>query len=512
MIFAASVVCAGLLVSPGQPQEALEEIRSTLLKATNKSGYEDGGYEAAQRLADLRSAEAMELRIDLFDQRMDTFRGVYLRDWFYSGMQKAQSIDENSLLAEAAADKKNSPLLRKLSLRSLAFGEGRVPIKPMISRGLTKEKDSDLRKEWLLTLGTLEEKNRLDKGKRWSTQQQAALEKLLLQEPGFGLLNKQALSDNEWGLLLNQIASAPARDRSTLLDGLRGRTDQPPSWTHGVESALRGPDWGPRALALQIVQEQRLVTLTPTLISLLREEHENRGGRYAADLGAALMNLTGLRIGSLPSTWENWWEKAGPSWLDEGGELPPGQTGRPNPQDDTIAKLFGIPVDSKRIVVLVDGSGSMQQAMGTSTRAETAAHEFSKFLERLPDDAMIDLVVVENTLSSAFGKLVSNKKRNRAEAVDHLRRREFSSGSALLNVCKEVQLEWGADTLVLIGDGGSSSGTHQYVGHLLDEFQRLHIETGIKIHTVAIGAKGSRLRFLRDLAKLSGGTMVEPEG
>ncbi|HJM39923.1 MAG TPA: hypothetical protein QGG59_07400, partial [Planctomycetota bacterium] len=70
---------------------------------------------------------------------------------------------------------------------------------------------------------------------------------------------------------------------------------------------------------------------------------------------------------------------------------------------------------------------------------------------------------------------------------------------------------WNADTIVLIGDGGSSWGKHQYPGHLLEGLQLLQTRYGTRIHCVAIG-KAAKVRFLSSLSELSGGTMVEPKG
>ncbi|MHC4381202.1 MAG: hypothetical protein ACYSU1_08975 [Planctomycetota bacterium] len=102
------------------PCQQLDELADTLSAATDKTSYEDGAYDAARQLADLRSAEAMELRLDLFEKKMDTYRGVYLREWFYSGYLKASSEEEGNLMAEAAADRRRSDWHRILLLRSLA--------------------------------------------------------------------------------------------------------------------------------------------------------------------------------------------------------------------------------------------------------------------------------------------------------------------------------------------------------------------------------------------------------
>ena len=105
---------------------SFEEIADKLRKSADKESYEAGAVDAAKALAELRTVEAMQLRLELFDARMDTYRGVNLRDWFYSGMQKAATREEGDLLAAAAGDAKRSALLRTLCLRALEASHAEV--------------------------------------------------------------------------------------------------------------------------------------------------------------------------------------------------------------------------------------------------------------------------------------------------------------------------------------------------------------------------------------------------
>ena len=83
-----------LLLAPCQD---LEDLATRLRGAVDKSTYDGNrAYTAAKELVELRSADAMKLRLELYDARWSTYRGVYLRDWFYSGMQRAASPAETS--------------------------------------------------------------------------------------------------------------------------------------------------------------------------------------------------------------------------------------------------------------------------------------------------------------------------------------------------------------------------------------------------------------------------------
>ncbi|MDP6963143.1 MAG: hypothetical protein QGF46_03150, partial [Planctomycetota bacterium] len=66
------------------------------------------------------------------------------------------------------------------------------------------------------------------------------------------------------------------------------------------------------------------------------------------------------------------------------------------------------------------------------------------------------------------------------------------------------------DTVLLVSDGGSSAGKHQYSGHLLDAVERLYLQTGVRIHCVLVTDSNKHQQFLTNIASISGGRMVRP--
>ena len=67
------------------------------------------------------------------------------------------------------------------------------------------------------------------------------------------------------------------------------------------------------------------------------------------------------------------------------------------------------------------------------------------------------------------------------------------------------------DTIVVISDGGSSAGKHQYNGHILDGASRLFERSGVRIHTVLVTDSTKHEKFMKELASLTGGRMAVPK-
>ncbi len=503
-----------LLLTAAAALQDLKEIERTLERANDKAGYEAGAYQAARELAGMSGTEAMELRLRLFDDKLDTYRGVYLRDWFYSGMQKFGSLEEAELLVEAAKSKKSGELLRVLALRALAGGDGPVPAKELLGTAFSKS-PVPVRREWQRCLGLLFAQGRLDWGKRPPKDPRGEVaKKLRAASPlltGLGAL--PSLGQEEIAHLVDAAGKAKDRgDRAELLRLLAERGDVNRNWLLAlIQEGLKDGHPGLRSAALDAAVRGRVYDSAGLLVDAL----EDAEGRFVKDTADALAALTGQRLGWSPKTWRRWWEERGGEWLvrARSGQLGEAGAGPGADEERTAAVMFGVPVDSARIAIVVDGSGSMRaDKLGEQTCAEAATAELDYFLGQLPEDARFEVVVIADQPVRAFGRLQSANKRNREKAVDFLRGYDFGGTSALYDVLIAAQAIPEVDTIVLISDGGGSSGSHQYAGHMLDGLRREHRRSGVRIHGICVGKDGPKVRFMRDLAAATGGIMVQPDG
>jgi len=504
-----------LLLTAAAAFQDLKQIAQTLERAKDKAGYEAGAYQAAKQLAEMRGVEAMKLRLRLFDDKMDTYRGVYLRDWFYSGMQGFGDQVEAELLIDAAKDKKASELLRRLSLRALALGDAPVPAKEMLSSALSKA-PHPVRREWQHTLGTLLAQGRLDYGKRPGKDPEGQVRKKLVAASPMlsGLAQLDGLSREQILAIVDAAGnSKDPGDRAELLRALVERGDVSRSYLLAlIRDGLRAKETGVRPAALEAAARGRVYDAAGLLIAALEKSDD----RFVREIVDSLVELTGQRLGWSPKTWRRWWEERGGEWLvrARSGQLS-GQSGAGPEADEerTAAYVFGIPVDSKRIAILVDGSGSMRaDKLGDRTCAEAAAAELDIFVGQLPEDARFEVVVIGDEPERAFGRLTAANKKSRAKAVEFLEDFDFGGTSALYDVLIAAQQIPEVDTIVLISDGGGSSGSHQYAGHMLDGLKREHLRTGVRIHGICVGKDAPKVRFMKDLAAATGGIMVQPSG
>lgn len=504
-----------LLQSP-----SFEEIADKLRKSADKDSYEAGAVDAAKALAELRTAEAMELRLELFDARMDTYRGVNLRDWFYSGMQLAETRAEGDLLVAAAADAKRSALLRVLCLRAIELSQAEVDGEEFFDRRFARA-EGELLRAWQSAAGRVLADARAEFARDPEARAREA-RALLLDSgaPGLGFAHLPDWSAEEIAMLGKAAASAKElADRAEALRVLASQREGESAFLAAATTALRGKDRAPMVAALESAAQFDHFELAPELIHLMeRSIKDEELVRFVHDSGSALRQITGLPFGPTPEAWRGWWAKEGESWLAERRSRSHGPNeslGAPRAtESDTVsARFYGLPVDSARVAIVVDGSGSMSSSrLGELSTVESAAREVAAFCERLPEKAVFQVWIIEAAPAAAFKQATPVSKSNREKAMDFLRKRSYRSTSSVVEALAAAMADPEIDTLVLVGDGGSSSGAHQYDGHVLDAAKRLYARHGVRIHTVLVTDSTRHEKLMNDLAEVTGGRMVKPSG
>ncbi len=499
------------------PCAQLDELGETLRDANDKSSYENGAYQAAKELAEIRSPEAMELRLELFDEKATTYRGVYLRDWFFSGFLKATRPEEANLMAKAASDKKRSEWQRVLLLRAIGRCGATVSCELMLDKAFRKA-PAEVAFEWSNTLGVLLDEKRLDfsdvkLGKFSSAEEMVRAQISEADGPWPGLAFVGTLNEDEITRLLQEVSKAKLpRDRASCLRVLAGDQSGWEAFTLAADVVFGAKAASPKAVYIDAAVKDKVVAAVPGLIKALSSEALNQPNRFSGDLGAALRKLTGQGFGDDPSIWNKWYETEGEDWLANAMAGNADDQESKRVERDTVAKFFGIAIDSANVAFIIDGSGSMSMSkLGDLTCAEAAAEEVDRFIKQLPKEVMFQVVVVEDKPVFAFKKMMPATKSNGAKALKFVNSRQFKSTSALFDALEQVQADPSVDTIVLISDGGSSAGKHQYNGHILDGAERLFQTSGVRIHTVLVTDSTKHEKFMRNLASVTGGRMTVPK-
>ena len=264
------------------------------------------------------------------------------------------------LALEVLAPARKRPRAERVVAAQL-LGDARVPATLPLLREATREEDLDL--------------------------SQAAFEALCgWDEPSVHLMFLESLARGAPRTRI--VAEHFARTRATLgeavLDWLArevGRRYLADDWREAARA---------RALARALDAEHAVPILIEALALWNRRGDAGQGSRrIRAEIVGELQRLAGRSLGDEPEPWSAWWEgvRAGRKTLADDGI--------PDEQQTTSASFFGLQAFTDRVVFVVDRSGSMQSAFGTSgrTRYEEAIEQLAHFLRRSGADTRFSVAL-----------------------------------------------------------------------------------------------------------------------
>ena len=183
---------------------------------------------------------------------------------------------------------------------------------------------------------------------------------------------------------------------------------------------------------------------------------------------------------------------------------------RPPRQGGTVASFYGLPLDSDRVVFVIDQSGSMSAADVRSrdgrTRLDTAKSEVLAAVGRLKDNDRINLILFETNIRPWKTKLAKLSAGVRSDLESHLKKQDPLGGTNLYDGLEAALLTKGVDTVFLLSDGVPGSGKYVHHADIVRAVRRLNQTRRITIHCVSVGMQSS---LLRELAASNGGKYVQ---
>jgi HEAT repeat protein len=315
-----------------------------------------------------------------------------------------------------------------------------------------------------------------------------------------------------------------------------GASRQPEAVEHLRAIAAGDADWRARAAAVLGLGD----TGSPEAISALIEAMRSAEGRLLDDINATLLRITGWNL-VYPEVWAQWWKDARGQVPDPPEAAPPAETALRE------AHLFyGIPTRTKRVLYVIDISGSMTRSAGHAarpdrsvgvgdrasrnrTRLDVAQDELKRAIGELSADANFSIIFFNHSVQVWDRELQKATPEIRRAARDAVMAARPSGATFTLGALREafavagvLGAEGGAksggalvDTIFLLSDGAPTDAKLDDArlmdpSIILEAVRCWNRGHGIVIHTIAIDVQDSR--FLRELAADNGGQFAERKG
>jgi HEAT repeat protein len=256
--------------------------------------------------------------------------------------------------------------------------------------------------------------------------------------------------------------------------------------------------WQVRLAVVQGLARVRVRHAVPALIAQLEKEPMKRIRR---EIGETLFKLTGQSFHDLADLWARWWREYG-----EGFVMPVEVPVRKVRKDGrrTVATFYGVPVESDRVVFVIDHSGSMGRRRSRGgTEFEKAVEETLKVASQLESGAKLNVILFESRVTRWKKGLVPVTRRSRAALERYLATKSERGGTNLYDALEMALLTEEVDSVYLLSDGYPTEGRFVGPEDIVREVRKLNRIRRIAIHCVALGWDSD---LLRDLADQSGAT------
>lgn len=277
-------------------------------------------------------------------------------------------------------------------------------------------------------------------------------------------------------------------------------------------SAMADPDWKESTRAIQLSRgfapEDRVPLLIDGMLIWDQRKRAKEGSRRVThDFSSALSAISGRTIGSNPRNWIQWWVSV------RQGKIPMHKPASSAKKPHTTASFFGLGIDGDRVTFVLDNSGSMggENLSGVS-RHELALEQLFGALEGLGREVYFNVILFSSGPLTESGDMVRATPKNIARLRTSLSTRGPGGGTNLRPAIEKALGHEGSgkidpdeclpDTVVVLCDGGTSSGPHWVDSYL----ERLLPVLQVRFHCVLLGSAGDGT--LEKLAQLSGGQIV----
>jgi len=264
----------------------------------------------------------------------------------------------------------------------------------------------------------------------------------------------------------------------------------------------RDEDRGVRAAAIEVWAAARSRAGVEALAQALEAEPRRR---LRLRLAEHLRALSGLRYREDARPWKRWVAGLPADWCPAPAGTP--ATRAPSDEGRTVASLASIPLDSDRLCILVDLSGSLwAERTGGRTRKELLDDQLLALLERLAPEAHFNLIPYATSPEPWQKALVPATARNVKAAAREFERCRITGKGNVWDAARLALADPGVDTLLVITDGAPTGGPHWNLELMTELLTWERRWRSVAVSSVLVDASKRLQRSWTQLADRTGGT------
>jgi len=270
---------------------------------------------------------------------------------------------------------------------------------------------------------------------------------------------------------------------------------------------LRDPVWQVRLGAAEVLERSRLRAVVPPMIDALERE---KNVRVRKALALSLYRITGVVRAAHGWDWRRWWDDEGERFvvaLKRPPHHPPVKK-KNTGERRSVTTFFGVPLNSSRVIFVIDASGSMQieDRVGARSRFDVALDQLARAFRNLPSGAEANVIFFSDKVWKLKPRIAKVTPTMRNSIRKTLARHKPRGGTHLYDGIAAAFGDHRADTIILLSDGKPSGGRFSEPRQIEQAIRDWNALQRLTSHCVLIGYHSPNLQRV---AEESGGVYVK---
>ena len=251
-----------------------------------------------------------------------------------------------------------------------------------------------------------------------------------------------------------------------------------------------------------------------TAVDFLVDQLEQSDGQLKYETALNLQQMTGQEFGGIAPDWRSWWQKnrdefVFSSRVQASQSVALKVAPKPIPWDEPRPSFYGMTIYAKRVVFVIDRSGSMNSSIKYETRLERAQKELQSAIKALTESDYFNIVAFDDRMEVFQTKLVQATDANKLDGI------RFGYGLQPRGdtACYEP-LKMGLDAsndlelMLFLSDGEPNAGALVDPQAIVVAIANHNLTQRTTINTLGIDARFAHEAFLKNLAEKNYGKLL----
>jgi len=251
-----------------------------------------------------------------------------------------------------------------------------------------------------------------------------------------------------------------------------------------------------------------------TAVDFLVDRMEKSDGQLKYETAMNLQQATGQKFGGITSDWKNWWQENRENFVFASRAEAPQQVAlkvapRPIPWEEPRPSFYGMTIYAKRVVFIIDRSGSMNSAVNGETRLQRAQQELLRAIKSLTESDHFNIVAFDDKMEVFSRRLMKATDANKDDGIRFGYGLEPGGGTACYEPLK-MGLEASNDLelILFLSDGEPTAGALVDPSAIVTAISNHNLTQRTTIHTLGIDARDRHEYFLKNLAEKNFGKLL----